>query len=269
MTRSVTKHLPVPASLLLTCLLFLPLDAMATGNEERRKLHNTRSTATNSVGQAGDAVRARMRNRDKLLAKRQSRPSAVPPTPGQRQQHAANQPVERAKNRELLAMYANWLPGQHSAAQSPEDSRWSTGGQTHTLREQHTIHHVVNRLKAQLGKPYVWGGHSPESGFDCSGLVWYAFNPLLNRKLPRTANAMYQDRQLNPVHRQQLRKGDLVFFSIKTPNAADHVGVYLGDGQFIEAPRTGKNIRISELNNDFWKAKYLGARRVIKESVLL
>ncbi|KEA52393.1 hypothetical protein DT73_12570 [Mangrovibacter sp. MFB070] len=269
MTRSVTKHLPVPASLLLTSLLFLPLDAMATGNEERRKQHSARSATNSTPGLADDAVLARQRNREILLAKRQANPTKVPPTPGQRQQHAANQPVERAKNRELLAMYATWLPGQHHAAPLVEDPRWSAGRQAHSLREQHTIHHVVNRLKAQLGKPYVWGGHSPESGFDCSGLVWYAFNPLLSRKLPRTANAMYQDRQLSNIHRQQLRKGDLVFFSIKTPNAADHVGVYLGDGQFIEAPRTGKNIRISELNNDFWKAKYLGARRVIKESVLL
>ncbi|WP_226572905.1 C40 family peptidase [Mangrovibacter yixingensis] len=269
MTRKVTKHLPVPASLLLSSLLCLPLDAIATGNEDRHKQHTARNTTNNNAAQADDAVQARMRNRDRLLAQRQNAPTAVPSTPGQRQKHAVNQRAEREKNRELLAMYANWLPGQHNAAQYIEDPRRSAGRQTHSLREQSTIHHVVSRLKAQLGKPYVWGGHSPASGFDCSGLVWYAFNPLLNRKLPRTANAMYQDQQLSQIHRQQLRKGDLVFFSIKTPNAADHVGVYLGDGQFIEAPRTGKNIRISELNNEFWKSKYLGARRVIKESVLL
>jgi cell wall-associated NlpC family hydrolase len=114
-----------------------------------------------------------------------------------------------------------------------------------------------------LGKPYLWGGNSPTEGFDCSGLVFYAFNHVLERKLPRTANGMYRDDGLKSVHRGSLKQGDLVFFNINQRPGADHVGVYLGDGRFIEAPRTGLKIRISQLSDDFWQSHYLGARRVL------
>ncbi|MEN3752986.1 hypothetical protein ABC733_10730 [Mangrovibacter sp. SLW1] len=97
MTRKVTKHLPVPASLLLSSLLCLPLDAIATGNEDRHKQHTARNTTNNNAAQADDAVQARMRNRDRLLAQRQNAPTAVPSTPGQRQKHAVNQRAEREK----------------------------------------------------------------------------------------------------------------------------------------------------------------------------
>lgn len=86
---------------------------------------------------------------------------------------------------------------------------------------------------------------------------------MLDRKLPRTANGMYQDNHLKSIHRGSLKQGDLVFFNINQRPGADHVGVYLGDGRFIEAPRTGLNIRISKLSDDFWQSHYLGARRVL------
>ncbi|WP_024560887.1 C40 family peptidase [Franconibacter pulveris 601] len=128
----------------------------------------------------------------------------------------------------------------------------------HETREK-----ILARLKAQLGKPYVWGGESPREGFDCSGLVFYAYNAHLSASLPRTANAMYHDRRGNPVTASELKPGDLVFFHIHHGKKADHVGVYLGDGQFIQAPRTGETIRISSLNDPFWQDHWLGARRVI------
>lgn len=124
---------------------------------------------------------------------------------------------------------------------------------------------VLYRLKSQLGKPYSWGDASPNRGFDCSGLVFYAFNPVLKLKhnLPRTSNGMYLDKSLSHVAQSKLKMGDLVFFSIRQRSVADHVGVYLGHGRFIEAPRTGLNVRISHLSNPFWQSHYLGARRVL------
>ncbi len=128
---------------------------------------------------------------------------------------------------------------------------------------------VMNRLEKQLGKPYVRGGVSPQRGFDCSGLVVYAYNKVLARKLPRTTRAMFRDRGLKKVARHKLRRGDLIFFHSKRRGPADHVGVYLGNNSFIEAPRSGLKIRISNLTNDYWQDHYLGARRILTNEAIL
>lgn len=128
---------------------------------------------------------------------------------------------------------------------------------------------VMSRLEKQLGKPYVRGGVSPQRGFDCSGLVVYAYNKVLDRKLPRTTRAMFRDKGLKKVARHKLRRGDLVFFRSKKRGPADHVGVYLGNNTFIEAPRSGLKIRISNLTNDYWQDHYLGARRILTNEAIL
>lgn len=77
------------------------------------------------------------------------------------------------------------------------------------------------------------GGTSPKTGFDCSGLVWYAYKDLVKFKIPRTANEMYHLRDAASIKRDQLEKGDLVFFRINGRGTADHVGVYLGGGNLF------------------------------------
>jgi murein DD-endopeptidase len=133
----------------------------------------------------------------------------------------------------------------------------------HRERYQRARETAMNKLMNQLGKPYLWGGSSPHTGFDCSGLVWYAYKDVLKFKIPRTANEMYHLRDAAPVSRGALEKGDLVFFRITNRGAADHVGVYLGNGRFIQSPRTGKDIQISQLSDDYWQRHYVGARRVM------
>ncbi|WP_130834937.1 C40 family peptidase [[Erwinia] mediterraneensis] len=133
----------------------------------------------------------------------------------------------------------------------------------HRLRYQKARETAMNKLMGQLGKPYQWGGTSPRTGFDCSGLVWYAYKDVVKFKIPRTANEMYQLRDAAPVKREALEKGDLVFFRINNRGAADHVGVYLGNGKFIQSPRTGKDIQISALGEEYWQRHYVGARRVM------
>ncbi|WP_425294641.1 C40 family peptidase [Kosakonia calanthes] len=135
-------------------------------------------------------------------------------------------------------------------------------------RVKASVHTVVHRLTKQLGKPYVRGGVSPKRGFDCSGLVYYAYNKVLNRKLPRTTHAMFRDKGLKRIDIANLRRGDLVFFRSKSRGPADHVGVYLGDDTFIEAPRTGLNIRISNFLADYWQDHYLGARRILTNEAI-
>lgn len=144
-----------------------------------------------------------------------------------------------------------------------EDSRPITLSATHKKRYQHAQQTAMTKLMHQVGKPYRWGGTSPNTGFDCSGLVYYAYKDLIRIKMPRTANEMYHLRDAAPVKRGELESGDLVFFRINNRGAADHVGVYVGNGKFIQSPRTGEDIKITSLGDDYWQDHYVGARRVM------
>ncbi|HBT7174760.1 TPA: C40 family peptidase, partial [Klebsiella pneumoniae] len=119
-----------------------------------------------------------------------------------------------------------------------------TTADAHKVRVQKAQSTAMNKLMGQLGKPYRWGGTSPRTGFDCSGLVYYAYKDLVKIHIPRTANEMYHLRDARPVDRDELQSGDLVFFRTRGRGAADHVGVYVGNGKFIQSPRTGRDIQI-------------------------
>ncbi|MBJ7221011.1 MULTISPECIES: C40 family peptidase [unclassified Brenneria] len=133
----------------------------------------------------------------------------------------------------------------------------------HKKRYQQAKLTAMNKLMSQVGKPYRWGGSSPFTGFDCSGLVYYAYKDVVKIPIPRTANEMYHLRDAAPIQKSELESGDLVFFRINNRGVADHVGVYLGNGKFIQSPRTGSDIRISKLSEDYWQDHYVGARRVV------
>lgn len=215
---------------------------------------------TLSAAPVSAEAQKRKANRDRLFAEAKKRENRLPPTPGQIARERERKLAERASNRKTLAMHVRWSPG----ALGSSEKIMKKARDPRRMRESQTkLRTVIHRLESQLGKPYQWGGASPHEGFDCSGLVFYAFNHVLEQKLPRTANSMYKDNRLKPVRQPHLKKGDLVFFNINQRPGADHVGVYLGEGQFIEAPRTGLTIRISQLTDDFWQKRYLGARRVL------
>jgi cell wall-associated NlpC family hydrolase len=109
---------------------------------------------------------------------------------------------------------------------------------------------VVGTAMQYLGTRYQWGGESP-SGFDCSGLVAYVYAQH-GVSLPHNAAAQYGDG--TPVSRNDLEPGDLVFF-----NGLGHVGIYVGNGEFIHAPHTGDVVKISNLDTE---GGYVGARRI-------
>ncbi len=119
---------------------------------------------------------------------------------------------------------------------------------------------MLKRALTLLGTPYRWGGTSPEHGFDCSGLVGYVFRNTLGIELPRISRDMANVGELirDP---KTLAEGDLVFFS-RRGNRVDHVGIYIGDGQFLHAPRTGKDVEVASLATGYWSKKFYQARRV-------
>jgi cell wall-associated NlpC family hydrolase len=117
---------------------------------------------------------------------------------------------------------------------------------------------VLQRAFALLGTPYRWGGTSPDNGFDCSGLVGYVFRTI-GIDLPRVSRAMVHEG--TPItDRNALTEGDLVFFGRR--GRVDHVGIYIGDGKFLHAPRTGRDVTVSTLADGYWSHKYLAARRI-------
>ena len=120
---------------------------------------------------------------------------------------------------------------------------------------------VLSRAVNVLGTPYRWGGSSPSKGFDCSGLVKYAFNDVKAVDLPRTSNAMAAGHGLK-VDRKDLKPGDLLFFKLKS-RQVNHVAIYLGNDRFIHAPRRGKSVSIDTLKKPFWDKNYVIAKRVL------
>lgn len=253
------SRVQAPFFLLILALLF---PGVGDGRPQEVKFSLTREKSLEAA--------ERMKNRERLMSKARQSMASVPLRLAQKCDETEQKRLDRIKNREMLAIHARWQPGRFGGSDvlwmpTPEE----LGQEKLSPKAAASLRVVIQRLKSQLGKPYVWGGQSPGEGFDCSGLVFYAWNHVLSRKLPRTANAMYEDKHLKSVRQEKLRRGDLVFFDISERPGADHVGVYLGNGQFIEAPRTGLNIRISQLSEDFWQNHYLGARRILTDDAEL
>ncbi len=117
---------------------------------------------------------------------------------------------------------------------------------------------IISTAKNYIGVPYVFGGDTP-NGFDCSGYLEYVFakNGI---QIPRTADEQYKLGKL--VKTSQLKPGDLVFFTTYEPGAS-HCGIYLGNNNFIHAS-TSKGVRIDDLNNSYWSARYYGGKHIVK-----
>jgi cell wall-associated NlpC family hydrolase len=111
-----------------------------------------------------------------------------------------------------------------------------------------------------LGVRYQRGGNSAEEGFDCSGFTRHVFEHSLGLVLPRRAEQQASLAGLIDVTRDELRPGDLVFFNTMR-RAFSHVGIYVGEGKFIHAPRSGASVRIEDMRETYWARRYNGARR--------
>ena len=114
-----------------------------------------------------------------------------------------------------------------------------------------------NALK-MLGRPYHFGGSNPSAGFDCSGLVQYSYKQV-GLTLPH--NTEKQRLTGRHVQKAELRRGDLIFFD-QEGKKNSHVGIYLGNGEFVHAPSSGKHVRSDRLDAPYWKKHFSEARRV-------
>ena len=124
---------------------------------------------------------------------------------------------------------------------------------------QDSTANVIANAMSFIGVPYRRGGESAETGFDCSGLVRALYAQAWGTMLPRRANE--QAAATEKIDKSELKPGDLVFFNTMR-RAFSHVGIYMGDGKFIHAPRTGARVRIEDMSISYWQRRFDGARRV-------
>jgi len=111
---------------------------------------------------------------------------------------------------------------------------------------------------AFVGVPYARGGESPRRGFDCSGLVVYVYRSL-GIELPRRVAELKSVGR--PVRLRDLAPGDLVFYNTRH-RPYSHVGIYVGKGRFVHAPRPGARVRVEAIDSRYWRARFNGARRI-------
>ena len=148
----------------------------------------------------------------------------------------------------LLAQWSGSLTSQFSLARQSVGERATD---------------MLTQAMGLLGVPYRRGGSSEETGFDCSGFVRHMYEKSFGRLLPRRANE--QAKATETIDREELKPGDLVFFNTMK-RAFSHVGIYVGDGKFIHAPRAGKSIRVDDMRSAYWQKRFNGARRVQPET---
>ncbi|ELQ8926779.1 peptidoglycan DD-endopeptidase MepH [Escherichia coli] len=253
-------------SITLCALLFttLPLTPMAHASKQARE-----SSATTHITKKADKKKstATTKKTQKTAKKAASKSTTKSKTASKnaktRSKHAVNKTASASFTEKCTKR-----KGYKSHCVKVKNAASGTLADAHKAKVQKATKVAMNKLMQQIGKPYRWGGSSPRTGFDCSGLVYYAYKDLVKIRIPRTANEMYHLRDAAPIERSELKNGDLVFFRTQGRGTADHVGVYVGNGKFIQSPRTGQEIQITSLSEDYWQRHYVGARRVMTPKTL-
>lgn len=248
-------------ALLFTSLSITPLSHASeqTRSSASQKSHQAKTDRKKRTSGNKNKTTAKTKTTSKKKTTLKSKPAAVAskkiPT---RKTHSAALKTASAKMVQKCSVRKG-----HKKKCVTEEVKPLTIADAHKVRVQKAQKTAMNKLMGQIGKPYRWGGTSPRTGFDCSGLVYYAYKDLVKFRIPRTANEMYHLRDARAVDRGELESGDLVFFRTRGRGTADHVGVYVGGGKFIQSPRTGRDIQITSLSEDYWANHYVGARRVM------
>jgi len=156
----------------------------------------------------------------------------------------------------LAALLLAGCGGKAARPDVPAASQWPQVSPADPAR----ANAVTLRALSLVGTPYRYGGNTPESGFDCSGLVNYVYRDMLDLRLPRSSRELAQV-QGPRLDRGRLASGDLVFFG--SGREVSHVGIYVGEGRFVHAPSSGGTVRLDRLDGPYWRDHYSGAKRVL------
>lgn len=154
----------------------------------------------------------------------------------------------------LLSSFLVACGGGHSASYLEQAESSSQQASTYNKSIADTI---VTTARSMLGKPYRYGGESPGEGFDCSGLVFYSHGKA-GISTQRTAMAQYHSAR--EVHHADMKQGDLLFYNID--GKPSHVGIYIGNQEFIHAPSSGKKVSITSMNNPYFKPRLVKIGRL-------
>jgi cell wall-associated NlpC family hydrolase len=169
--------------------------------------------------------------------------------------------VKTASLRCLVAALLAALLALAGCASAPSpagrNSPQSSGTEIPARLTQDQANDVTLYAISLVGTPYRYGGNTPASGFDCSGLIGHVYQSRAGVRAPRTVAALVDWGQ--PVVAQSLRSGDLVVFTQK--GVTNHAGIYVGEGRFVHAPSTGGEVRLDALNARYWSQQQVSYRR--------
>ena len=193
------------------------------------------------------SIEGRLAGRQRLLSSVKDEIVQLQAEERQRQAALAAQAQARAQAQQLAAQI------QQDTAQATYDESFVTPSYDASVPAAR-YSHVVPIALQYLGIPYVWGGSSPSTGFDCSGFIMYVFAQI-GVSLPHHAASQFA--YGTPVSQEQLAAGDLVFF-----DGLGHACIYIGGGQFVHAPHTGDVVKISSLYDSWYAATWVGGRRL-------
>ena len=155
----------------------------------------------------------------------------------------------------ILVISCMTVVGCASVSRAPAPA----AAQAKEIRSPHQRSEALLVALMTLGVDYRYGGRSLATGFDCSGLVAHVFEEAYGIRLPRTTRGQSEAGLSVPLH--ELEPGDLVFYdTLGSPYS--HVGIYIGEGKFVHAPKTGSAVRVENLQTTYWTKRFNGARRI-------
>ena len=169
----------------------------------------------------------------------------------------AEEVIENAAGETIVVL------GNQDVSDHDTSSHDITGQNQPSVGWQAKAQEILINAMSLTGIKYTYGGSKPETGFDCSGFVRYVFSQAAHLTLPPTARAISQIGKT--VRRDELQPGDLVFFNT-LKSAFSHVGIYIGNNKFIHAPRTGSEVRVENMQTNYWQSRFDGGQRLDKEA---